>query len=185
MFHRVERGAVVVAHCDDETLWAGGLLARYGERFTVICCSIPRSDPIRAWKFFAACEVLNAKARLLPFEESAPTEPLWHLGELDLSAFDLIVTHNRDGEYGHAHHRQLHRFIGERWGVKTATFGYRPDGRGSEVLHLDSEEQVRKFAALRCYDHVSPNDHGKPKWQALLDRYQLDLRTETFDPPGA
>jgi len=185
IFDAVRNGVVVACHPDDEVLWAGGMLARYADRFTVICCSIPRSDPIRAWKFFDVCDVLGVKARLLPFTESEPNEGLQHLGVLDLSGFDLIVTHNRVGEYGHAHHRQMNRFIWERWGTKTATFGYRPDGRGSIVLHLTADEQAKKQAALRCYDHVSPHDGGKPKWQALLDRYKPDLRVETFDPPGA
>lgn len=186
MFDGVRHGAVVVAHPDDEVLWAGGLLARHGERYTVICCSIPRADPVRAFKFFAACETFGAHARLLPFPETDPKEPLQHLGLLDLSAFELVVTHNAQGEYGHPHHRALHRFVTERFPRAAATFGFRPDGsRGSEVLHLSADEQARKMAALRCYDHVSPHDSGKPKWQALMDRYALDFRTESFDPPAA
>lgn len=184
MFETIQRGALVVAHPDDEVLWAGGLLARYGERITVICCSIPRSDPIRAWKFFDVCDVLGAKARLIPFVEALPGDALQNLGALDLSVFDLIVTHNDVGEYGHAHHRTLHRFVKERWGDKAATFGHRPGGHGTKVLYLTADEQALKLRALQCYDHISPNDGGKPKWQALLDRYAIDLRVETFDPPG-
>lgn len=177
------RGVVVAAHPDDEVLWAGGLLARYAHKFTVICCSIPRADPIRAWKFFDACAVLGVSARLLPFVESAPSEPLQHLGALDLSDFDFVVTHNDAGEYGHPHHRHLSRFVRERWGAKTSTFGWRSDGRGTEVLHLTPHEQARKLEALRRYDHVSPHDGDKPKWKALLDRYAPDLSVETFDCP--
>lgn len=183
MFTGVRHGVIVVAHPDDEVMWAGGLLARFGERFTVICCSIPRTDPVRAWKFFAACEVFGARAKLLPFTETPPGEALDHGGLLDLRSFDLIVTHNAEGEYGHHHHRALHRFITNANPSSTATFGWRPEGRGSEVLHLTADEQQRRMAALRCYDHVSPSD-GKQKWQALLDRYPIDLRIETFDPPG-
>lgn len=183
MFCAVECGAVVVAHPDDEVMWAGGLLSRYGDSFTVICCSIPRRDPVRAWKFFAACETFGARALLLPFTESDPSQPLENLGCLDLAPFDCVVTHNSVGEYGHAHHRSLSKFVRARWGGKTWTFGWRPDGRGSHVLHLSESEQTRRMAALRCYDHVAPSDNGKPKWQALLDRYRIDPRIETFDPP--
>ena len=182
MIDSVRRAAVVVAHCDDETLWAGGLLARYGERITVIACSIPRADPVRAYKFFDACAVFGAAARLLPFTETALDEPLAHLGVLDLSGFDMVVTHNRAGEYGHFHHKALHRFIMERWADRTACFGWQTDGRGEVVLHLTAEERVKKLAALKCYDHTSSMD-AKPKWQALIDRYSIDFRVETYHAP--
>jgi LmbE family N-acetylglucosaminyl deacetylase len=181
IFNSVRRGAVVVAHPDDEVMWVGGLLARYGEAFTVICCSIPARDPVRAWKFFDACAVLGAAARLMPFQERPPA-PLDHLDLLDLSGFDLIVTHNAVGEYGHAHHVQLHRHIKKRWPDKTATFGWAPDSRGEVVLHLTADEQAKRLAALKCYDHVSPSD-GRPKWEALLDHYAIDLRIETHHAP--
>lgn len=179
MLGAVRNGVVVVAHPDDEVMWAGGLLARYGDRFTVICCSIPARDPVRAWKFFDACEVLGAKARLLPFQEQPPA-PLAHLDLLDLSGFDLIVTHNEAGEYGNPHHSQINRHIMARWPDKTATFGW-PSG-GDTVLNLTEAEQEKRMAALRCYDHVSPSD-GRPKWEALLARYRLDLTVETFNQP--
>ena len=176
------RGVVVTAHPDDETLWCGGLLARYGG-WTVICCSIPRTDPIRAYKFFAACEVLDAKGRLLPFVESNPHEPLQNLDALDLSGFDCVVTHNEVGEYGHRHHLTLHQHIAQRWPDKMVTIGYGTTSRpSSQTITLTPYDIQRKHAALRCYDHISPSD-GKPKWQALLERYgsMFDLNIETYD----
>lgn len=166
---------MVVAHCDDEVMWAGGLLSRYGEKFTIIACSIPTRDPERAWGFFRACEVFGAKAKLIPISES-PNEDLKRLDLLDLSTFDLIVTHNAQGEYGHVHHRQLHEFISSRF--NPITFGY--PNRGDIVLNITEEENHRRMKAMRCYDHVSPTD-GIPKWQALLRRYPIDLRTETHN----
>lgn len=179
----VSCGAVVVAHPDDECLFAAGLLIRYPERWTVFCCTIPRTDPIRALKFFDACEVLGARGVLFPFTEAEPRARLEHLDRLDLDGFDLVVTHNADGEYGHLHHRQIHSHIMERWPEKTACFGWKLGGHGRDVLHLRAGEQEQKLAALKCYDHTSPFD-GKPKWQALLDRYAIDLRIESHDPPG-
>src|SRR6185369_9909067 len=95
---------LVVAHPDDESLFFGGLLASEPGDWTVISCSIPRTDPIRAWKFFDACEVLGAKPRLLPFSETE-----FNISALELSSFDQIVTHNSAGEYGHPQHLQLNR----------------------------------------------------------------------------
>jgi hypothetical protein len=180
-FDTVRNGAIVVAHPDDETLWCGGLMVRHPGVWTVICCSIPRTDPIRAYKFFLACEALGAKARLLPFEESAPNARCPAIDHLDLSDFDCVVTHNALGEYGHAHHRALHHHIAQRWPDKMVTIGY-GDAPGSVRIALSGEEMGRKVAALSCYDHTSSSD-GKPKWRALLDRYgtMFDLSFETYE----
>lgn len=175
------RRALVVAHCDDESLWFGGLLASEPGDWTVIACSIPRADPERAWKFFDACCVLGARARLLPFVETAAQDPLQQTGLIDLSGFDQIVTHNDVGEYGHQHHRWLNRHLTARYPDKVVTGCYGKDP-GPKRIVLDAHQMGIKMAALRCYDHTSPMD-GKPKWRALLDRYgsQFDLGVETYD----
>src|SRR5687767_15907439 len=102
---------IVVAHPDDETLWASSLPIKHRDkRWTIICCSVPRHDSIRAYKFFDACEVLGATPRLVPATESPPDKALSHLDVIDLSKFDCIVTHNELGEYGHLHHQNVHEY---------------------------------------------------------------------------
>lgn len=186
MFEGVRNGAIVVAHPDDEALWCGGLMARYPARWTVICCSIPRSDPIRAWKLFDACAALGATARLLPFEEAEARHPLTHLAALPpLTGYDCIVTHNQVGEYGHVQHVGVHRFLADRDAPeKIVTIGYGDVSSGEGgCIALDASEMARKLDALRCYDHAAPSDGGKPKWRALLDRYapMFDLSVETYE----
>jgi LmbE family N-acetylglucosaminyl deacetylase len=171
------RRALVVAHPDDESLWFGGLLAAEPGNWTVICCSIPRTDPIRAEKFFDACKVLNAHAALIRRVETDTLD----ISSLDLSDFDQIVTHNSVGEYGHLHHLQLNRHLVAKYGdrVVTGCYGKAP---GPKKIALNEHQLGLKLAALRCYDHVSPSD-GIPKWRALIDRYggQFDLAVETYD----
>lgn len=178
---RVRNGAIILAHPDDESLWCGGLMVRFPCRWTAICCSIPRTDPIRAWKFFDACAVLGATARLLPFVEPGPQDILGHLDNLDVGGFDAIVTHNAVGEYGHRHHVDVHRHVVARWPERSWLIGYGA-APGAFTIALSEQDMARKRAALRCYDHVSPSD-GKPKWQALLDRYgaMFDLDVETYE----
>lgn len=175
------RRAVVVAHCDDESLWFGGLLAAEPGDWTVIACSIPRTDPERAWKFFDACRVLGATPRLLPFVEAGPQEDLKHLDLIDLSTFDQIVTHGSVGEYGHRHHVQINRWLTAAWSHRLVTGCY-GKAAGERRIVLNEHQLGIKMAAIRCYDHTSPSD-GKPKWRALLDRYgsQFDLGIETYD----
>lgn len=191
MFDTVRAGAIVVAHPDDETLWCGGLMLRYPGRWTVICCSIPRADPIRAWKFFDACAVLGARARLLPFVEARADEPLGHLEALELDGYDCIVTHNETGEYGHRHHRDVHAHVLARAPERAVAIGYRAPARpvandrsaATCVLRLSTPDFWRKREALARYDHVSPHDSGRAKSDALLDRYgsMFDLSTETYE----
>lgn len=179
------RAALVVAHPDDETLWCGGLLQRLPLDWTVIACSIPRRDPERAWKFFDACRDLGAAGRLLPFEETPAVENLRGLPLLALAGYDLVATHGAAGEYGHPHHRQVHHAVKATVPARLLTIGWRPDGAGCLRIDLTPAEAARKLAALRRYDHMAPSDGGKPKWQALVDRYVgrggLDLGIETYD----
>ena len=53
--------AVIVAHPDDETLWAGGTILMYPEWdwFVVTLCRA--NDPDRAPKFHRVLEILHAK----------------------------------------------------------------------------------------------------------------------------
>lgn len=167
---------ILVAHPDDETLWAGGLPIRYREQamFTIIACSIPRRDPIRAWKFFDACQHLGALPRLLPFLETDVGSDLFGLEVLGtLSGYDCIITHGEEGDYGHSHHRCVHRYaagiVGNR---KFITFCYDQQSEEGMRLLLTHEEQKQKYAALSCYDHVLPyNGVEMTKCEALIDRY--------------
>jgi LmbE family N-acetylglucosaminyl deacetylase len=170
---------LVIAHPDDEVMWFGGLLLAQPEHdWTVLCCTVPRTDGIRAWKFFAACDALGARGKLLPFEEPPPSEPLedGRMALLDLEPYDRIVTHGAEGEYGHVQHRSLSAFVHERWGHKEI-WSCCPPGKSDykEVIRLTPPVLEAKMAALRCYDHVLPYE-GVPmtKWQALLKRYCQD-----------
>jgi hypothetical protein len=161
--------AVVVAHPDDEVLWCGGFLWRYRDvGWDVICCSIPRIDPVRAWRFVAACRALGASPLLLPFTESPPDAPLRHLEHLEgLRDYDCLVTHGEKGEYGHLHHCQVHQHVLSAAAGNVLTFG------GDMALDLNEEEVAAKLYALKRYDHAAPYLGGNPpKWQALLHRYR-------------
>lgn len=178
-----ERPVMVVAHPDDETLWGGGLAIKADVQ-AIICCSIPRMDPVRAWLFHKACAYLGTAGFIWPFIESPPTHDLMSLP--DLSDFDWatsFITHGADGEYGHRHHKQVHQHVlDEANGVPVATFAR----QGQYVLALDEEQEEQKMNALKCYNHVMPYmGYRIHKWQALLHRYcdveGFDFGIEHYD----
>ena len=57
--------AVIVAHPDDETLWAGGLMLMHPEVKWTVVTLCRKSDLDRAPKFFKALERLNAVGFLI------------------------------------------------------------------------------------------------------------------------
>jgi LmbE family N-acetylglucosaminyl deacetylase len=173
--------AMVVAHPDDETLWGGGLLHRYSDRFwTVIACSTPALDPERAGRFIEACIALGAsRCEVLLASDSDELE----LRQLRLSEYETIVTHNADGEYGHVQHKSVHEAVlGSRSkSQKVLTFGYRAKSAvgggcvGSLVMRLSRDEVAAKRAALRCYSHrVAINGVVVEKWRAIIARRFVD-----------
>jgi len=180
-----ESNVIVVAHPDDEILWAGGLPIRYADRdWTIICCSIPRADPIRADKFFQVCEELDVVGICLPHTETDMWKNLQGVDDIDLSCFDCIVTHNSQGEYGHRHHCHVHDVIVKKYFDKTKiiTFGMRgQEAKGKEVIKLDSDELAIKLRAFKRYDYPSPYD-ALPQWQHLLKVHPyIDFAVETYD----
>jgi len=168
--------AMVVAHPDDEVLWGGGLLARL-KGIDIYCCSIPRRDPERAFNFFKVAKYFGHNAFLLPFEETEPSSNLTNLELLDLSEYDVVITHNPEGEYGHIHHVDVHEHVKNNFSGDVYYFGY---GDGDLILSLTDSELDGKKKALALYDNLSPFDNGKKKYEALLDRYDIKFDYEFY-----
>ncbi len=151
------KNALIVAHPDDETLWAGGLLLRFPDRdWTVIACSTPQKDPRRAAEFLNACVVLGVQGRVLPVVDSNMWVPLHASQVLEaiqtgLCNFDCVVTHGYAGEYGHMHHQQIHKFVKQSYQGPTLGFGWQHGKQGEHRLELTEAELAAKMVALRCY----------------------------------
>ncbi len=98
--------AVIVAHPDDETLWAGGLMLMHPEVKWTVVTLCRKSDTDRAPKFFRALERLSAVGFMADLDDGPEQRPLDN-GEvqktiielLPSKRFDLIITHSTAGEY--------------------------------------------------------------------------------------
>jgi LmbE family N-acetylglucosaminyl deacetylase len=120
-FENFTKAAVIVAHPDDETLWSGGTILSYPNINWTILALTRKSDPDRAPKFFQAVELLNAAGFMSDLDDSLLQQPL-SIDEIKSSilnimcdrSFDLIITHNIEGEYTrHLRHEEVSKAVNE------------------------------------------------------------------------
>ncbi len=117
------RVAVIVAHPDDETLWAGGLLLSHPEWSPFIVTLCRGEDPERAPKFFKAVDYLGGTGAMGNLDDGPDQFPLSskHVEDTILSllpgtTFDILLTHAPQGEYTwHRRHGEVSRAVQELW----------------------------------------------------------------------
>lgn len=107
---------MVVAHPDDETIWAGGLLARKKNWNWTIASMCRASDSDRKPKFERACKMYNANFLISDMEDTLLNELPQAEIEKNLSIvfgkrFDFVFTHGENGEYGHIRHKDTHKAV--------------------------------------------------------------------------
>ena len=115
--------AVIVAHPDDETLWAGGTLLNNPSWQCFIVSLCRANDEDRAPKFYKTLSVLQAKGIMGDMDDGPDQKPLaeeevaqWILNLLPAQHFDLIITHNPYGEYTkHLRHEEVGKAVINLW----------------------------------------------------------------------
>ena len=129
---------LIVAHPDDETLWAGGTILNHSSWQWFIVCLCRKSDKDRAPKFFKALKALGAKGAIgdlndgpeqIPLKESEVQQAILQL--IPDGDVDLVITHNPNGEYTrHLRHEEIGKAVITMWtkGILTTeelwTFAY-------------------------------------------------------------
>ena len=115
--------AVIVAHPDDETLWAGGLILENPLNDWFIVCLCRASDKERSARFKNALVLLKAQGAMGDLDDGPNQHPL---DEKELEAeilrllpgthFDLILTHDSAGEYTkHLRHEEVNKAVVTLW----------------------------------------------------------------------
>jgi len=115
--------AVIVAHPDDETLWAGGTILSHPSNKWFIICLCRASDPDRSVRFHAALQLYKAEGIMGDLDDGPTQEPLnekeleeYILRLLPASKFDLIITHDAKGEYTrHLRHEEVNKAVTSLW----------------------------------------------------------------------
>ena len=140
---KIKTVAVIVAHPDDETLWCGGTILSHPSWSVFIMTLCRASDQNRAPKFFEALEILRAQGKMADLDD-APGQKLLDenlvqetILELLLQKhFDIIMTHNPDGEYTrHIRHEEVSKAVIKLWHAGTLsatelwTFAYEDGDR--------------------------------------------------------
>jgi LmbE family N-acetylglucosaminyl deacetylase len=138
-----KRVAVIVAHPDDETLWAGGTILRHPAWSWFIATLCRASDGDRAPKFFHALKTFGANGKMSDLDDGPEQKPLAEneiqktiLELLPPEHFDLIISHNPAGEYTrHLRHEEIGKAVITLWHlgkISTSelwTFAYQDRGK--------------------------------------------------------
>ena len=135
--------AVIVAHPDDETLWAGGTILSHPSWQWFIVCLCRGSDKDRAPKFLKTLQILGSEGIMGDLDDGPEQKPLDEnelkhaiLKLLPSRHFDLIISHNPTGEYTrHIRHEEVSKAIIELWhndkisANELYTFAYEDGGK--------------------------------------------------------
>jgi LmbE family N-acetylglucosaminyl deacetylase len=117
--------AIIVAHPDDETLWAGGNILSHPSWKCFIICLCRKSDKDRASKFYDALKILKSDGVIGDLDDGPEQKPLDEkevesaiLNLLPLRHFDLVISHNPSGEYTrHIRHEETGKAVIKLWHV--------------------------------------------------------------------
>lgn len=115
--------AVIVAHPDDETLWAGGTILSHPTWDCFIISLCRKNDPNRAPRFYEALKILKSEGILGDLEDGPDQIPLKIedveqaiLRLLPSKHFDIIITHSPLGEYTrHIRHQEAGEAVINLW----------------------------------------------------------------------
>jgi len=114
---------VLVAHPDDEALWAGGFILGHPGWHWFVGTLCRASDPDRAPRFRRALERYGAEGAMADLDDGPEQKPLRDqdigaalLGILPRRHFDLVLTHGPLGEYTrHRRHEEVSRVVSALW----------------------------------------------------------------------
>jgi len=120
---KAKRVAVIVAHPDDETLWAGGTILNHPLWDWFVVCLCRSSDLERATKFHNALLMLHAEGIMGDLDDGPHQKPLEEsevekiiLELLPCKHYDLIITHDLSGEYTrHLRHEEVSKAVIRLW----------------------------------------------------------------------
>lgn len=115
--------AVITAHPDDETLWAGGTILQKTDWNWFIVCLSRSQDVDRGKRFKKALKRLNASGVMGNMNDSTDLKPICEaevenaiLALMPRKHFNIILSHNPKGEYTrHLRHEEAGKAVIKLW----------------------------------------------------------------------
>jgi LmbE family N-acetylglucosaminyl deacetylase len=194
--------AIIVAHPDDEILWAGGTVINNPSWNWFILSLCRGSDPDRAPKFYKVLEMLGADGTMGDLDDAPEQEPLDKkvveqtiLDLLPSKHFNLIITHDPSGEYTrHLRHEETGKAVINLWHTgkiftdELWTFAYSDANRKYYPMPLENAPLYNKLSEQTWQKKhkliTEKYGFGKKSWEA-----QTTPRTEAYwkftDPDSA
>ena len=185
--------AVIVAHPDDETLWAGGTILSHPSWRWFIVCLCRGSDQDRAPKFSKTLQILDANGIMGDLDDGPEQIPL-NESELEYSIlnmlppdhFDIIISHSPHGEYTrHLRHEETGNAVIKLWQYGKIS--------ADELWVFAYEDGNKKYypRAIKSAttSHVLPEKIWQKKYNIITETYgfgktsfeaETTPRTESF-----
>jgi LmbE family N-acetylglucosaminyl deacetylase len=149
--------AVIVAHPDDETLWAGGTILNHPSWQWFIVCLCRGKDEDRSVRFYNALRVFKSEGIMGDMDDGPDQKPLGDkeveqviLNLLPAKHFDLIISHNPAGEYTrHLRHEEAGKAVINLWAAgkisanELWTFAYTDNNKKHYPVAVENTSMYR------------------------------------------
>lgn len=159
---------MIVAHPDDETIWGGYHLLK--DDYLVVCITCG-DNKIRVNEIKEALKYSNDKLIMLNFPDkilgkrSDWNEEKEEIKQdikkiIEYKKWNLIVTHNPEGEYGHEHHKMTSKIVTNLYdGDNLYYFGKYYSKKNIEKIEkenkINENELINKNKMLKVYKSQS------------------------------
>ena len=176
--------AIIIAHPDDEILWAGGTILKNPQWKIFLLCLCRKNDKDRATKFYKVLKILNAQGNMRDLDDEPEQKPLNTeiveqniLNSLTRQNFDLIITHSPKGEYTrHLRHEEVSKAVIMLWNDRKITttelwaFAYEDGNKKYYPKAIENASYIEKLSSeiwMKKYKLITETyGFNKDSWEA-------------------